>query len=125
MDGHELSLERDKNVLGAESLKPTTLSAYSHWSGEVEWKYLSFGEGCLILRNSPDGVAETPDWCSELVTIDGTTKEYLPYVAARKNFIENIVPAIYVQRRTDEGDIEWLNANGEKIAHFKFLEAAE
>jgi hypothetical protein len=70
-------------------------------------------------------VAETPDWCSELVTIDGTTKEYLPYVAARKNFIENIVPAIYVQRRTDEGDIEWLNANGEKIAHFKFLEAAE
>lgn len=125
MDGYELSLERDKNVMGAESLKPTTLTASNYWSGEVEWKYLSFGEGCLILRNSLNGVAQTPDWCSELVTIDGTIQEYLPYVAARKNFVENIVPEIHAQSRTDAGDIEWLNANGVRIAHFKFLEAAQ
>lgn len=124
MDGYERSLERDKNVLGAENLRMTSLTVYSYWSGEVEWKSLSFGEGCLILRNSIECVAEMPDWCSELVTIDGARKEYLPYVAARKNFVENIVPEIHVQRRTNMGDIEWLDANGVRIAHFRFLQAA-
>ena len=125
MDGYELSLERDKSVMGAENIKSTTLTAYNYWNGEIEWKHLSFGEGCLILRNSPDGVVEMPDWCTELVTIDGRLNEYLPYVAARKNFVESIFPEIHTERSTDVGDIEWLDSNGVRIAHFKFLEAAE
>jgi len=124
MDGYEVSLERDKKVMGAENIKPTILTVYNNWGSEVEWEKLSFGQGCLTLINIPDGVAQTPDWCSELVSIDGTVQEYLPYVAARKNFVEKIVPEIQTQHRID-GDIEWRNAKDVRIAHFRFLEAAE
>ena len=120
MTGHEDALERDKAVLGAANLKPTTLFIDTQSNGELTWDSIYLGT-CVGYANSSDGVYEMLHRCIERVIRDGEEILYLPFLDASENFLDNIVPNIHTQQKTASGDLEWLNSKGDKIAHFKFL----
>ncbi len=120
MRGHDLAMQRDKDVLGPASLKQTSLIVSNHWNGDIDWIELNIGD-CVRYTNTTDGLSEVLHRCTELIEVDGVEKEYVPYTSASKNFVESVAPKIASMRKLPSSDeVVWNDINGEELAKFRF-----